>query len=95
MPLPAGVTGYMFIDKDPFVDIWRRAKELTGMTNAQIHANGGPTTGTMNKWDLGETRRPQHLTSHASMNAMGFREEWVNRAGKRLRGDYPYSAKRR
>lgn len=94
MPLPKNVTGYRFLDKDPCVDLFRSAMDRTGMTFQQISEKGGPAVETMRAWDLGTTKRPQHLTFRFAMSAMGFSEVYVDKDGGRLDARYTKEALR-
>lgn len=92
MALPAKVTGYRFLDKDPVIDVYRTARERTGMTFAQIALKSGVTEATLRAWDYGATKRPQHLTLRFAMDAMGYKETWVNGEGRPLAANYRRSA---
>jgi hypothetical protein len=43
----------------------------SGLTQAQVHANGGPTPGTISKWLYKETRFPRLDTMRALIRAVG------------------------
>jgi hypothetical protein len=62
---------YPFISKDPIINVLRTLKSDTEMTNRQIQDGGGPTTGTLNSWFKGKTRRPQFATVAAAAVSMG------------------------
>ena len=82
MALPKNVLGYRWLTKDPIVDVFRRAKEISGLTFAEIALKSGVTEGTLRKWDYGTTKRPQHLTMRFALEACGFREVWRRIDGK-------------
>lgn len=43
----------------------------SGMTQEQVHANGGPTSATISKWLYKETRFPQFATVRKFLKACG------------------------
>jgi hypothetical protein len=78
MPVPSKIGSYRHIDKDPAIDLFREAKRISGMKDEEIAAAGGPTRQTLRRWDHGGTRKPQRLSFRYAMDAMGFREVWMN-----------------
>lgn len=60
----------------------------SGMTQEQVHANGGPTPGTISKWLYKETRFPQFATIRSMLKACGGDLVPVSgKMAKVLRGD--------
>lgn len=92
MSLPKNVTGYRFIDKDPWIDLFRTARQKTGMSFAEIFEKGGPTVETLRRWESGTTRRPLGITRRFAMAAMGYEEVYIDREGNTLRARYTKEA---
>ena len=78
---------YRWIEKDPCVDLFIEAKRITEISNETIHEGGGPTVGTLRKWEYGGTKKPQRLSFRSVMEQLGFTEQWVN-GEHRLEIDY-------
>lgn len=75
------VTGYRFLDKDPIIDVFREAMRQSGKTASKIADDAGLARTTTRGWDVGDTRRPQHVTLRAAMAACGYREVWMSNTG--------------
>jgi hypothetical protein len=90
-------TGYRFIDKDPAVDVARFAMEQAGFKGrgrfAHVAEEAGVSASTVRNLDLGKTRKPQHATFRAIMQACGFVERWV-KVGERKALTINYNAER-
>ena len=73
---------YVFRDKDPAMDVLRTLVEDSfghRVSNAdleQIEADGGPSTGCMQGWFFGKTKRPQNATLEAAGRAIGYHRVW-------------------
>lgn len=94
MALPKNVTGYRFLDKDPSIDLFRDAMRRSKMTYKDIALASGVSESTLRAWDLGNVKKPQHLTLRFAMSAMGFREIFVNKEGDVLEARYTKEAQR-
>lgn len=70
--------GYRFIDKDPVIDLFREAVRRSGLKVSQIAKQSRVTPTTLHSWLGGKTRRPQHATLRAALNACGYNEQFIN-----------------
>src|SRR6185437_5874266 len=70
--------GYRFKDKDPAIDAFRAALERSGLSLAQVSTRSNVSLTTLYNWDYGKTKKPQHATLSAAMEACGYKEVWMN-----------------
>jgi len=62
---------YVFIDKDPVIDIMRTMVQDSRKTFVQIERDSGVQTTTLRNWFGGQTRRPQFATVAAVARSLG------------------------
>src|SRR5512146_672134 len=62
---------YVFIDKDPVIDVVRTVMQTTKARPATVARDSGVSPTTLRNWFHGATRRPQFATVAAVANALG------------------------
>jgi transcriptional regulator with XRE-family HTH domain len=62
---------YVFIDKDPVIDVIRTAMQDAKVKPAKVARDSGVSPTTLGNWFHGPTRRPQFSTVAAVANALG------------------------
>jgi DNA-binding phage protein len=62
---------YVFIDKDPIIDMVRTAVDDSGMKYKKITEDSGVSGTAMYGWFRGKTKRPQYATVMAVLRAVG------------------------
>ncbi len=83
------VTGYRWLAKDPIIDVYRAAKTKSQKTDEEIARDSGVSPVTLRKWDMGDTKKPQHITIAAAMLACGYEETFRNhQTGDTLSASY-------
>jgi hypothetical protein len=82
-------SSYLFIDKDPIIDLIRTEAQRGGDLRQQhldrISYNSGVSTTTLRNWFFGETRRPQRLSSRFVLDAIGIKVRYYRADGSRIR----------
>lgn len=71
--------GYRHLSKDPILDEVHRAIELSGLTWTQISNRCGVSKSCLRNWELGKTRRPQHITIKFVLETCGYTTKVVPR----------------
>jgi|KBSSwiStaDraftv2_1062776.scaffolds.fasta_scaffold03732_8 transcriptional regulator with XRE-family HTH domain len=62
---------YMFVTKDPCIDVLRGLVRDSGMSYTQVHDASGVTRQTIHNWFHGDTKRPQFATVAAVARGLG------------------------
>lgn len=62
---------YVFIDKDPVIDVMRTIVADSKLTNKQVHEASDVAVQTLRNWFGGKTKRPQFATVAAVSLALG------------------------
>lgn len=62
---------YMFVDKDPVIDILRTAVADSGKKLTELSEDSNVSTTTLYGWFKGKTRRPQFATVTAVARTLG------------------------
>lgn len=62
---------YLFVNKNPALDLARTIVQRSGKSFKEIHEAGGATVGTQKRWFLGNTRNCKHDTWVATIKAAG------------------------
>lgn len=87
--MPRQLLGYRWLTRDPIIDVYRAAREKSGLSLEQVAAASGVSIGTLHKWEFGDTRKPQHVTMTFAMSACGYEETWTNpRTNESLSASY-------
>jgi hypothetical protein len=73
LPISALASRYKALQSDPILRHFVMCKEASGYTNRQISVKCGVSTSCLRSWELGLTRRPQHITLDFVFKAMGYR----------------------
>lgn len=76
---------YVFVDKDPVIDLARTAVEDSGKSYLDIHNGSNVSTTTLYNWFHGKTRRPQFATVASVLLECGVREVNLNTLSRRNR----------
>ncbi len=64
---------YNFVEKDPIIDEVRTIYQESGANYVWIHEHSGVSTGTLNNWFSGQTKRPQAATVNAVLRSLGYK----------------------
>ena len=62
---------YVFIDKDPVIDVMRTIVKDSSKTYAQVEIASGVKAQTLRNWFGGDTKRPQFATVAAVARGLG------------------------
>lgn len=80
---------YVFVEKDPIIDVMRTVVEDSKRSYQFIHDNSGVSKTTLRSWFVGKTRRPQFATVAAVVRSLG---QDISVAGKRVAPPKPSAA---
>jgi len=75
---------YVFIDKDPVIDVMRTMVQDSRKTFTQVERESGVTSTTLRNWFGGQTRRPQFATVAAVARSLG---KTIRFGGTEIRDD--------
>jgi DNA-binding phage protein len=81
---------YVFVDKDPIIDVVRTAVEDAGEKYKKVSAESGVSTTCMYGWFRGKTRRPQYATVMAVLRAVGKDMVVVDKSQVTRRGGHSH-----
>ena len=62
---------YMFVEKDPVIDIMRTVIQNKKASYKEIHQDSGVSVSAITSWFHGKTKRPQFATCQAVMKSLG------------------------
>lgn len=73
---------YVFVDKDPIIDLARTAVADSGKSLQRIHEGSNVSTTTLYNWFHGKTRRPQFATVASVLLECGVSEVNLRRLAR-------------
>ncbi len=74
---------YVFIDKDPIIDLARTAVDDADLSYQEVHARSNVSTTTLYNWFNGKTRRPQFATVASVLLSCGVKDVNLSRLSRR------------